>query len=274
MLLANASGRLDEVSALQARNSAEGIAAMPDTLDDFSDQADDAADVLLDEYARTGDRDAVTELRTFTARAAWTRWSSSAPTCPPRPAPPSSTPPRCSSRSTTGPRPPAPTCGGGIDEVPPMFLRSFSDGLVSPATHEHRSAGRHHPDRDPRPRSRARTTAAARRLDPVRRRRAPRRCRTDGGRRDGTDGGDPVRDLTKKVLGGPAGVGPEGPGQGPRGRGRRPAARRRRRRHRPARPLIRPPATPARASAVSGRRTPASSAAGRASAGSSRAPGR
>lgn len=65
-ILDNASGRLEEAQALALRDSAEAQAAMPDTLDDFTTQANQAADLLLDEYAETGDRDNITELRSFT----------------------------------------------------------------------------------------------------------------------------------------------------------------------------------------------------------------
>ena len=196
-LLANASGRLAEVSALPGRNTPEGIAAMPATLDDFSAQADDAADVLLDEYAQTGDRDAVTELRTFTAKSMDTLVQLGAVL-------PSSV--RTSlehaaqvlkqidDRAAAA----CPDCGGGIDEVPPMFLRSFSDGLISPATTstappvvitpiapstpKSGTGGSNEGDGDGSSPSGGATTPT---------------LPTDGG----TDGSDPVRDLTKKVLG-------------------------------------------------------------------------
>ena len=133
VLLANASGRLDEISELQSRNSAEGVAAMPATLDDFADQADEAADLLLSEYDRTGDRDAVTELRMFTGDSMDTlvelgsELPSSARTALENAA-------RVLTRIDDRAAAACPECGGGITEVPPMFLRSFSDRLISPTT--------------------------------------------------------------------------------------------------------------------------------------------
>jgi hypothetical protein len=61
----NATGRLDEVEALSLRNSAESQAALPNTLDDFVTQANQAGGILLDEYAASGDTGHITELRAF-----------------------------------------------------------------------------------------------------------------------------------------------------------------------------------------------------------------
>ncbi len=133
VLLANASGRLDELFELQSRNSAEGTAALPATLDDFSDQADAAADLLLAEYDRTGDRDAVTELRTFTGESmdALVELGSQVPSSA-RSALENAA--RVLTQIDDRAAAACPECGGGIAEVPQMFVRSFSDGLVSPTT--------------------------------------------------------------------------------------------------------------------------------------------
>lgn len=204
VLLDNASGRLDEVFALQARNSTEGVAAMPGALDDFSEQATEAADVLLSEYARTGDRDAVTELRTFTGDSMDTlvelgaELPSSARTALENAA-------RVLTQIDDRAEAACPECAGGITEVPPMFLRSFSDRLISPTT----------------------STAPPVVIEPVTPS-TPSRGDTKGGGSGGSNGSDgdsqtpdlptgsdpagdaptttdgdrPVRDLTKKVLGG------------------------------------------------------------------------
>lgn len=65
-MLANAEGRLDEVDELSRAGDGDGevIAA---TLQDFTDQAVEASDVLLDDYAQTGRPRAIEELRAFTA---------------------------------------------------------------------------------------------------------------------------------------------------------------------------------------------------------------
>jgi hypothetical protein len=133
VLLANASGRLDEVAELRDRNTPEGIAALPDTLDEFADQSLVAADTLLDEYDRTGDRRAITELRDFTGSSMdtlvelGTDLPSLARGSLERAA-------QVLTQIDDRAAAVCPECTGGIDEVPPMFLRSFSDGLISPTT--------------------------------------------------------------------------------------------------------------------------------------------
>jgi hypothetical protein len=196
-LLADASGRLAEVSALQARGSAEGIAAMPDTLDDFSAQADNAADVLLAEYARTGDRDAVTELRTFTAESMDTLVELGADL-------PSSARAalehaaqvlkQIDDRAAAA----CPACGGGIEEVPPMFLRSFSDRLVSPASTSTAPPVVITPIVPSAPKKGAGGGSGGG-STPTEAPSSPG-LPTDGAT-GGTEDSDPVGDLTKKVLG-------------------------------------------------------------------------
>ena len=66
-LLANASGRLDEVSALSEDPTGEDTAMIVDTLGAFADQASEASDLLLADYAENGDRASISELRDFTA---------------------------------------------------------------------------------------------------------------------------------------------------------------------------------------------------------------
>ncbi|WP_205472075.1 DUF5667 domain-containing protein [Nocardioides sp. SYSU D00038] len=64
-LLANARGRLEEVRELSRDGADAGVVA--DTLDDFSDQATAASDLLLTEYERTGREKGVAQLRSFTS---------------------------------------------------------------------------------------------------------------------------------------------------------------------------------------------------------------
>lgn len=64
-LLDNASGRLEEVDELSRKSDdADTIAS---TLETFTDQATEASDLLLSDYAETGREDSVEELRDFTA---------------------------------------------------------------------------------------------------------------------------------------------------------------------------------------------------------------
>lgn len=65
-LLANARGRLDEISDLTERDDPASLSAVQSTLESFSDQAGEASDVLLAAYDKTGDEALITELRSFT----------------------------------------------------------------------------------------------------------------------------------------------------------------------------------------------------------------
>ncbi len=65
-LLANATGRLDEVRDLAERGDQVSLSAVASTLESFSDQADEASVVLLAAFDTTGDEAVITELRSFT----------------------------------------------------------------------------------------------------------------------------------------------------------------------------------------------------------------
>lgn len=69
--LENATGRLDEIERLAARidaeDSASAQAALPQSLDDFSRQAEEAAELKIAQHDQTGDNGPITELRDFTA---------------------------------------------------------------------------------------------------------------------------------------------------------------------------------------------------------------
>lgn len=64
-LLDNASGRLDEVD--QLTRESDDAEAISSTLQTFSDQANEASDLLLSDYEQTGHKDSVEDLRSFTA---------------------------------------------------------------------------------------------------------------------------------------------------------------------------------------------------------------
>ena len=68
-LLDSAGGRLDEVTALTSGDHAGDDLVVADTLNDFTDQAAQASDLLLAEYDQTGDQAAVERLRDFTAHS-------------------------------------------------------------------------------------------------------------------------------------------------------------------------------------------------------------
>lgn len=66
-LLDNARGRLDEVRDLAERGSPASVSAVGPTLEAFTDQADEASQVLMAAYDDTGDEAVITSLRSFTA---------------------------------------------------------------------------------------------------------------------------------------------------------------------------------------------------------------
>ncbi|MCW2796813.1 DUF5667 domain-containing protein [Nocardioides sp.] len=69
-LLANASGRLDEVDALTRAGADSGdAAAIADTLGTFSAQASEASDLLMADYQNTGRERSISELRDFASSA-------------------------------------------------------------------------------------------------------------------------------------------------------------------------------------------------------------
>ncbi|HYG95402.1 MAG TPA: DUF5667 domain-containing protein [Nocardioides sp.] len=65
-LIAHAEQRIAEVEALSSESGDNG-ATIAATLQDFTEQTGQAADLAIDDYAETGDADAIEELRTFTA---------------------------------------------------------------------------------------------------------------------------------------------------------------------------------------------------------------
>lgn len=67
LLLVNAADRLGEASSLLAADEPASSAEVAPTLDSFTEQASDGAGRLLAEYARSGDRELVTDLRDFAA---------------------------------------------------------------------------------------------------------------------------------------------------------------------------------------------------------------
>lgn len=65
-LLDNATGRLEEVNALALRGTDDGIAAVPVTLVEFTEQSLEGSGILLRSYDETGDDQVIAQLRDFT----------------------------------------------------------------------------------------------------------------------------------------------------------------------------------------------------------------
>ena len=68
-LLENASGRLAEITALSRDGRLEDGEAIADTLNTFTRQSIEASDLLLTDYAATGDESSIAELRDFTGES-------------------------------------------------------------------------------------------------------------------------------------------------------------------------------------------------------------
>ncbi|HET7193483.1 MAG TPA: DUF5667 domain-containing protein [Nocardioides sp.] len=68
-LLENASGRLAEITALSRDGQLEDGDAIADTLNTFTRQSIEASDLLLADYANTGNTSSIAELRDFTGRS-------------------------------------------------------------------------------------------------------------------------------------------------------------------------------------------------------------
>lgn len=66
-LLASARDRLDEATQLSREGDLQDSVVVADTLNDFTDQAAEASDLLLADYSQTGSQDSVDQLREFTA---------------------------------------------------------------------------------------------------------------------------------------------------------------------------------------------------------------
>jgi hypothetical protein len=64
-ILANASGRLDEVDELTQQDEVDAE-AVSQTLATFADQANEASDLLIADYEETGSEDSINDLRDFT----------------------------------------------------------------------------------------------------------------------------------------------------------------------------------------------------------------
>jgi Domain of unknown function (DUF5667) len=66
-LLASASTRLDEIEQLAQEDAGDRPAEISDTLNDFTEQAAEASDLLLTAYGENGDQQSVNDLNAFTA---------------------------------------------------------------------------------------------------------------------------------------------------------------------------------------------------------------
>lgn len=196
-VLANATDRLDEVDQLTHQGGFGDDLRIADTLNSFTDQATEASDLLLADYAHTGSASSIARLRDFAA-ASLTRLADLEPLVP---ADARDELIRAAGVVTTIDAEAAlrcPDCGGvGIDAVPPVLMNAES--ILVPQKPADSVAGEHTgpggkrgdtgtqlPDVNPD------EVGPGSVLDPG-----------DGGLPPGTSGGsDPIGDLTDGLTGG------------------------------------------------------------------------
>jgi hypothetical protein len=121
VLLANATDRLGEVSALSRGQDVPDPLVVADTLDAFADQAGDASDLLMDDYARHGRESLIRDLRDFDA-ASLARLTALEPLVPASARDELMDAARLLFEIDAAAQQACPTCGGvGIHEVPGAF---------------------------------------------------------------------------------------------------------------------------------------------------------
>lgn len=130
-----ASGRLAEASEL-ARRGGDAEAALPETLQDFTDHALEASNLLLGEYAETGDASVIEKLRAFASESMSTLAAIDA-LVPTELRAELNAVALALAQIDEMAAEACPSCGGGITELPSMFLLAARPGAggaeVSPA---------------------------------------------------------------------------------------------------------------------------------------------
>jgi Domain of unknown function (DUF5667) len=133
-LLANASGRLAEITALSRDGRLEDGAAVADTLNTFTRQAIEASDLLLTDYAATGDESSIAELRDFTGESMQTLAGLES-VVPEQARDELLRAARILTQIDAQAQQACPSCGGdGIDEIPAILTSSYElsgDGIAA-----------------------------------------------------------------------------------------------------------------------------------------------
>ncbi|GAA2148772.1 DUF5667 domain-containing protein [Nocardioides koreensis] len=143
-LLDNASGRLDEATELSRGGDLEDSVVIADTLNDFTDQAAEASDLLLADYTQSGDQDSIDELRGFTA-SSLDRLTELEQLVPPEARDELMHAAQVVIAIDTAAQQACPSCDGGVTKIPPMFTAS-STAFEVPTSHRAKDGkgGRHH----------------------------------------------------------------------------------------------------------------------------------
>ena len=132
-LLDNAAGRLDEITALSRDGRLDDSEAVEDTLNDFSRQAVAASDLLLTDYASSGDESSITELRDFTGESMQTLAELES-VVPEQARDELLRAARILTQIDAEAQRACPACGGhGIDEIPAILTSSYdsADGVAA-----------------------------------------------------------------------------------------------------------------------------------------------
>jgi hypothetical protein len=133
-LLANASGRLAEITALSRDGRLEDGAAVADTLNTFTRQTIEASDLLLTDYAATGDESSIAELRDFTGKSMQTLAELES-VVPEQARDELLRAARILTQIDAQAQQACPSCGGdGIDEIPAILTSSYElsgDGIAA-----------------------------------------------------------------------------------------------------------------------------------------------
>jgi Domain of unknown function (DUF5667) len=153
-LLANASGRLAEITALSRDGRLEDGDAIADTFNDFTRQAIAASDLLLTDYAATGDESSIAELRDFTGQSMQTL-AELETVVPEQARDELLRAARVLTQIDAQAEQACPSCGGhGIDEIPAILTSSYDTAsgvaatpgtVLQVAPKEKESRERHHP---------------------------------------------------------------------------------------------------------------------------------
>ena len=143
-LLDNASGRLDEATELSRGGDLQDNVVIADTLNDFTDQAAEASDLLLADYAQTGDQDSIDELRAFTA-SSLDQLTELEQLVPAEARDELMHAAQVVIAIDTAAQQACPSCDGGVTRIPPMFTASATSFEV-PTGHQAKDGkgGRHH----------------------------------------------------------------------------------------------------------------------------------
>jgi Domain of unknown function (DUF5667) len=204
-LLANASGRLAEITALSRDGSLDDSAAIEDTLNTFTRQSIEASDLLLADYSATGNEQSIAELRDFTGKSMRTLAELEA-VVPDQARDELLRAARILTQIDAQAQQACPSCGGdGIDEIPAILTSSFetsggdtatTPGTVIKVSREKKSSS----DKSPTvPQTGGGSLPPGSVLAPP----------TDQASADASSGGgtkqgssDPIQDLTKSLTGG------------------------------------------------------------------------